>query len=122
MSVGERQADALERQCELLELLVGSVGRLERREEPVSRRRTGFPKQLDHLAAGVTIPGMLEQFAKVVPESHCDAEGVDCTCGTRTPVLPARVTECLGACGRFFLRTRADVRCARYPVEWLVAA
>jgi hypothetical protein len=119
----ERQAIAAEQQLELLQDMAVSLASLERlhRPEPELYARASFPKRLDRLAAGVVVPGMLEQFRVVVPDEFVEDDAVKCVCGSATPVAPARVTECLGSCGRFFLQSRGGVRCARYPVEWVAA-
>lgn len=85
---------------------VDRIGRGGRRDEP---------RRVNVIGA---IPGLLEQFAKQVPDSYVDGDWLTCVCGGRTELVRSRIVDCTGGCGRYFLRGNESVGCAGpYPVE-----
>lgn len=60
-------------------------------------------------------PGAAEQFAREVPTDYRLGPWVLCMCGELVALEVGEIAECAGECGRFFLRTEASVRVARWP-------
>lgn len=61
------------------------------------------------------LPGFAAQFETRVPAEYLLGPWVLCTCG-ELQVL-AELAECAAGCGRWFLRTEASVRVARWGSE-----
>ena len=61
--------------------------------------------------------GLAGQFERVVPEDYVMGPCVACTCGEFLALDVGEIAECAGGCSRWFLRTEASVRVARWPVD-----
>ncbi len=63
--------------------------------------------------------GLAREFEREVPASHLQALGgvvaVSCPCGTVGVLVVGELVPCAGACDRWWLRTPAGVRVARWP-------
>lgn len=58
--------------------------------------------------------GLAAQFERVVPDEYRLGPWVLCVCGELQALDVGEVAECVGACGRWFLRAESSVRVARW--------
>lgn len=60
------------------------------------------------------LPGLAAQFETRVPVEYLLGPWVLCACGELQVIALHRFVECLGGCGRWFLRTQESVRVAKW--------
>ncbi len=84
---------------------------------PVDRLGRAIPRNPFTGGLLLRLPGLAAEFKRVAPDEYRLGPWVLCVCGDLFVVELGEVAECPGACGRWFLRTEASVRVARWPVE-----